>query len=149
MPSTSPFATWPVPSLALAKGTWLGVLDLPHFFPPPIMFDKDCTLHNDFPKELQKPMEDLVDAFLYLGPQDLQLKEPMPADIALDVDYMRESERRLLLQGSPAASLTSNDFAQRTIRGAENPIFTVPKPPDPKVMVQRCLDRKSRSSTPQ
>ena len=29
--SSSPFATWPVPSLARAKGTWLGALDLVTF----------------------------------------------------------------------------------------------------------------------
>jgi hypothetical protein len=149
MPSTNPFAIWSVPSLALAKGTWLGALTLPHFFPPPLRIDKDCNAHNDFPEEFLKPMEDLVDAFLYLGLQDLQLREPMPADIALDADYMKESERRLPLQGSPAASLTSNDFAERTVRGAENPIFTIPRLPDPKVMVQRCLDRKNYSSAPQ
>src|SRR6266446_10156586 len=29
--SSSPLATWPIPSLARAKGTWLGALDLDHF----------------------------------------------------------------------------------------------------------------------
>ena len=32
--SSSRLATWPIPSLALAKGTWLGALDLGHFIPP-------------------------------------------------------------------------------------------------------------------
>jgi len=39
-------------------------------------------------------MEDLVDAFLYLGPQDLRLNEQLPADIALDIDYRMELARR-------------------------------------------------------
>jgi len=60
----SPFASWPVPSLALTKGTWLGALDLTHFLPAPFRFNKDCNVHNELPKELQKPMENLVDAFL-------------------------------------------------------------------------------------
>jgi hypothetical protein len=68
--SASPFASWPIPSLVRVKGTWLGALDLTHFFAPHLMMDKDCNLHNGFPKEVQKPMEELVDAFLYLGPQD-------------------------------------------------------------------------------
>ena len=34
-----------------------------------------------------------VDAFLYLGPQDLRLKEKLPADIALDEDYRSESQK--------------------------------------------------------
>jgi hypothetical protein len=28
----SPFAAWPIPSIARAKGTWLGALDSAHFF---------------------------------------------------------------------------------------------------------------------
>ena len=42
------------------------------------MIDKDCNVHNEFPKNLQKPMADLVDAFLYLGPQDLRLRSKCP-----------------------------------------------------------------------
>ena len=39
------------------------------------------------PKPMQKPMEDLVDAFSYLGPQDLRFSEKTSADVALDADY--------------------------------------------------------------
>jgi len=42
----NPFAAWPVPSLATARGTWVGALDIGHFFPPLIMFDKDCNVVN-------------------------------------------------------------------------------------------------------
>jgi hypothetical protein len=66
------FTNWPTPALAQAKGTWVGALDLGHFLPPPNRVDeKDCSVHHDFPKQLQKPVESLVDAFLYLGPKDL------------------------------------------------------------------------------
>jgi len=41
----------------------------------------------------------MVDAILYLGPQDLRLKEQIPADIALDIDYMTELQRRESLTG--------------------------------------------------
>jgi hypothetical protein len=88
--SSSRLATWPIPSLALAKGTWLGALDLGHFIPPGTRIDQDCNVHHDFPKALQKSVEELVDAFLYLGPQDLRLREKIPADIALDVTYRTE-----------------------------------------------------------
>jgi hypothetical protein len=67
--SSSSFATWPVPSLARAKGTWLGALGLSHFYPPTVWTDNDCNVHDEFTKNEQKPMADLVDAFLYLGPQ--------------------------------------------------------------------------------
>lgn len=49
--SSSRLATWPIPSLALAKGTWLGALDLGHSLPPPIRIDeKDCKVQNEFPR---------------------------------------------------------------------------------------------------
>jgi hypothetical protein len=110
--SSSRLARWPTPSLALAKGTWLGALDLGHFIPPPIRIDeKDCEVHNEFPKALQKPMEDLIDAFLYLGPQDLRLREKIPADIALDASYRAEFQRGGAMLGFPyAASETSQEF---------------------------------------
>jgi hypothetical protein len=148
--SRSPLATWPIPSLALAKGTWLGALDLSYFFPPPMMInDKDCSLHNEFPKDLQKPMADLVDAFLYLGPQDLRLKEKMPADIALDVDYRTESLRRLALYPGAPGGTTLQELNQQILKEAENPIFVVPAPSDPKPVVQDCLDHKNRNNKPQ
>jgi hypothetical protein len=150
--SSSPFATWPVPSLARAKGTWLGALDLGHFFPPTIWTDKDCNVYNEFPKNEQKPMADLVDAFLYLGPQDLRLAEPMPADIALDADYMKESQRRMALAGIPGTG-TLKDLDQQIVNGAESPVFVVPKLEDLKAyfpfIKQNCLDRNSRSTQPQ
>jgi hypothetical protein len=146
--SSSPFATWPVPSLARAKGTWLGALDLAHFIPPPTMIEDNCNVHTGFPKELQKPMADLVDAFVYLGPQDLALWEQMPADIALDVDYRMELQRRDALSGFPQEG-TLKEADQEILKDAEYPVFSAPKPPDPKFLMQSCLDRKSHSSPAQ
>jgi hypothetical protein len=41
--SSSRLVKWPIPSLAPAKGTWLGALDLAHFIPPPIVIHEgDC-----------------------------------------------------------------------------------------------------------
>jgi hypothetical protein len=122
--SSSPFATWPFPSLARFKGTWLGALDLSHFYPKQLSIDKDCNLHTvEYPKDIQKPMEDLLDAFLYLGPQDLRLTEPLPADIALDMDYRMEIERRKALPRSPGPA-TEDALKQadrETVRSADNP----------------------------
>jgi len=144
--SGNPFATWPVPSLVLAKGTWLGALDLGHFLPPPFMMDRDCKVHNEFPKPLQKPMEELVDAFLYLGPPDLSLKEQLPADIALDVDYEKELPRRESLQGLHPMPRETN---QEIVNEAENPLYDVSSPPpDTKLMEKDCLDRKNHTPAP-
>ena len=150
--SSGPFATWPIPSLAKAGGTRLGALGLNDFLPSPIGTDKDCNVIDEFAGDPQKRMADLVDAFLYLGPQDLRLAEPMPADIALDVDYMTESLRRIALTGLPGAG-TLKEFDQQLVKGDENPISVVPKLGDAKAFFpfikQNCLDRKSHSDTPQ
>jgi hypothetical protein len=146
--SSSRLATWPIPSLALAKGTWLGALELGHFIPPGARIDQDCNVHHDFPKALQKPIEELVDAFLYLGPQDLRLREKIPADIALDVTYRPELQRGGAMIGFPnAASETSQEFDQEIVKSAEDPLFSIPKQldPDPKLTqraVQDCLNRQ-------
>jgi hypothetical protein len=105
--SIRPFASWRNPSIALTKGTWLGALLLSDVFQPGIMIDADCKVQIVlFPPKLQKqaekPMEHYIDAFLYLGPQEFRLKEPIPADIALDADYMTELRRREPLIGFPA-----------------------------------------------
>jgi hypothetical protein len=145
--ASSPFTTWPIPSIALAKGTWLGALDLSHFFPPPIFVDENCDVHNEFPESLRKPMEDSVDAFLYLGPPDLRLKEQLPADIALDIDYRMELQRRDALTGFPGSGTgTLKDVDHQIVNGAEDPLLGM-HPPDLKTMAQNCLDRKSRGDT--
>jgi hypothetical protein len=145
---SGPLASWPIPSLVRTKGTWLGALDLSHFFPPPITIDKDCGVHLEMTKDLETPTQDLVDAFVYLGPPDLRLKEQMPADIALDVDYMAELQRRAALLGYPGANLTQNEFSRQIVNSAEDPLLGF-KQPDTKPMVQGCLDLKARSKPAQ
>lgn len=147
--SSSPFASWPIPSIARATGTWLGALDFSRFFPKQISVDKDCKVHTlEFPKDLQKPMAELVDAFLYVGPQDLRLKEQLPADIALDIDYRMELRRREALPGLPGILTDAmKESDRRIVNSAENPLV-VSKPPDMKGIVQLCLDRKNLSSKP-
>ena len=159
--SSEAFAAWPIPSLAQAKDTWLGALDLNHFYEPmTTIHEGDCVVHKEFPKHLQKPMSDLVDAFLYLGPLDLQLKEQIPADIALDVDYRMELQRRDSLPEFPGAAprpMTESlqQENQEIVSDAEEPLFVTDKPsdpnsPDPELLkaVQSCLDRKRQSGTP-
>ncbi len=111
------FATWPVPSLALAKGTWLGTVKLGEFDLLPFRLDQNCNPLYDFPRD--KPMDQLVDAFLYLGPTDLALKEPMPADVALDKAYMTQWLWRTSLLTPPLETLSQ--FDQGIVGGAGNP----------------------------
>jgi hypothetical protein len=109
----------------------------------------ECVVHNDFLKGLQRPTQYLVDAFLYLGPQDLKLFEQMPGDIAVDVEYRMELRRREALPGYPAAPAgTLEETNQQIVKGAEHPVFIIPKqtrdPKAEKAAVQSCLDPKSR-----
>jgi hypothetical protein len=150
--SMSPFAMWPYPSLALTKGTWLGALSLSDISPPPFNIDVDsdtCKVQIAFPPEMQKPMESLVDAFLYLGPQEFRLSEPIPADIALDAEYMAELQRRESLIGLPPGQSpkSQKEFSDEIVQDAQDPILEgAPKLPDSKAIEQECLEDKKRGN---
>ena len=153
--SISPFALWPNPSIALTKGTWLGGLSLTDVFPPGIWFDPDCNVQIAlFPprleKQAHKPMEHYIDAFLYLGPQEFRLSEPMPANIALDADYTTELRRRESLMGFPGPSKSQKEFGDEIVQEAENPILkgAAPRPADARELRQSCLDAKKQGSPP-
>ena len=82
-------------------------------------------MHHDFPKALQKPMEDFVDAFLYLGPQDLRLRETIPADIALDANYQTELQRGRAMLGFPnRASESPQEFDREIVNSAADPFLS-------------------------
>ena len=122
----------------------LGALSLKDLRTPPVMM-RDCKVTVDFPPSLRKPVETLIDAFLYLGPQKLALTEPTPAAIALDADYMTELLRRdsvLEPLGAPVESLkeVNDDF----LREAGAPIQEPPPPPDVRAMEQHCLEQQKR-----
>jgi len=142
--------SWQFPSLIRAEGTWLGKLDLGHFYPAPISMDSECRVNNEFSKDLQKPMADLVDAFLYLNPERLALQEQLPADIVLDSEYWAELKRRETLQGFPG----SND--QQIVSEAGSPLIYSPTPEETKALmqgplvqqdVQDCLAKKGHGGT--
>lgn len=119
--------------------------------------DQNCNVHHEFPKALQKPMEEFVDAFLYLGPQDLRLREKIPADVALDVTYRAELKRGGDMIGfSNGASETPQEFDQQIVNSAAHPLFIIPKPTDVNVSdpqlskaIQECLDMKARTKPQQ
>jgi hypothetical protein len=144
------FASWPIPSLARVKGTSLGKLLLKEFLPPPTIIDQDCNPHTDFTGPLRKPVEQLFDAVLYLGPQDLRLWEKVPADIVLDADYMKERRRRAALPGSPTPAVQTSDGLERQIlERAENPLFKIDAPPLPAADIEQAVrDCKERKRQP-
>jgi hypothetical protein len=136
--TNSPFASWEAPTLARSKGTWLGALELMQFFPVGAL-GADCTVGELF----SWPMETLVDAFLYLGPQDLRLREQMPAYISLDAEYMADWKRRNALMAAPGTPVrTAEEINRSIVDSGQNLLFVARKQPDLNAMVQDCLDRK-------
>lgn len=100
----SRMAAWPIPSLIEdLPGTWLAdLLEKTHSFGGMLMMFK---VGKDR-KRTETPVESggvpptkMVDAYLYLGPRDFILKEPSPAEIFLDKDYMAEMKRRAAIMG--------------------------------------------------
>jgi hypothetical protein len=144
---TSRFASWPNPSLVPTKGTWLGALSPSDIWTPPVGII-DCKVQIGFPPELQKPVEDVVDAFLYLGPRDLRLFESTPADIALDHEYMTELQRREALTafpGTPPRSL--EEMRAEILQEAQQPILEgPPPPPDVKAIEAECRAQQQESA---
>jgi hypothetical protein len=139
--------TWP--SLLRTKNSTLGGLGLSSFLPTPLTTDKDCNVIDAFAGKSSKPVADLLDAFLYLGPQSLQLREPIPADIALDHAYRSEWLRRLKASGLPSSS-TLEDVNAEIVASAADPIILTPRNPDSKglypMIREGCLMRKHTSS---
>jgi hypothetical protein len=73
----------------------------------------------------------------------------MPADIALDADYMAELQRRESLIGFPPgeSSKSQKEFSNEVVQDAQNPILEgAPKPPDANAIEQSCLADKKRGS---
>lgn len=109
--------SWPVPSLVQQmKGTWLADL-LDMTYSPGIIHSKIIQGPNGKQRQqvpvVYKGFSKMVDAYLYLGPRDLQLREPMPAEVSLDKEYIAELQRRAtLMEEEPIAILKgdSNPF---------------------------------------
>ena len=100
----SRMAAWPIPSLVqYLPGTWLAdLLDKTHSFGGvSVMFrvGKDGKRTETPVDSGDVPFSKMADAYLYLGPRDLMLKEPYPAEIFLDKDYMTEMKRRAAIMG--------------------------------------------------
>lgn len=100
----SRLASWPIPSLVMnLKGTWLAdVLDKTRSLGVVMSFStgKDGKrIAREMPVGGGRKFATIVDAYLYLGPRDLLLNEPVPANILLDKPFMAEMHRRAMLMG--------------------------------------------------
>jgi hypothetical protein len=146
---SAPGGVWP--SLLRARNSRFGSLSLDAFMQSPLTTDEDCNVREAFPADPLKTVADRIDAFLYLGPQNAPLKEPLPASIALDRSYMSESLRRMKLVGMPGPSTLDELDAQIVAGGAEEP--TAAPPPHHSISAevkarirQSCLSAKQTSA---
>jgi hypothetical protein len=83
-------ASWPVPALINIKGSWLAQLDAAYFNTEPA-----------FPGQRGFPG---IDGYLYVGPRDLLLSEPLSAQAMLDRDYLAELDQRADTLGTPPSA---------------------------------------------
>lgn len=130
-------ASWPVPSLVVdLKGTWLadlldqtyssgnvmfGVADSGKLLAAPV---KPKGTFAEVPAEAEAKFSAMVDAYLYLGPRDQLLNEPVPAEVVLDKDYMAELERRAALMGGGPIADEANP--EKIFERDANPFFYDP-----------------------
>lgn len=79
-----PMGFWPVPSLTPMKGTWLGDLDSSYFSQP--------AGERGYPG---------VDGYLYVGPRDFLMRQPISTRTVLDNNYLAELRRRAAATNAP------------------------------------------------
>jgi hypothetical protein len=96
---------WPVPSLAVVRGTTLGAVDYAAFgegIPRAMIRDGKLAL---VPRDQYKtlPLEENFDAELHLGP-DVRGAAAPAAAICADAAFLQERLRRMELGGPPAAA---------------------------------------------
>jgi len=97
----SRMASWPVPSLVQGMaGTWLADLLNKTYSSGAVVVREDTGGSSSQSQEgVIKRFSTMVDAYLYLGPRDLLLKEPRPAEVFLNKEYMAEMQRRAAIMG--------------------------------------------------
>jgi hypothetical protein len=93
-------ASWPVPSLALLRGTPLGMRDAAMFWSTEmprfaVRDGKPLPLPTEQWRVL--PMQDLFDALLYLGPASKITTAKLPAAVCADTAYREMRRHRMLL----------------------------------------------------
>ena len=93
-------ASWPVPSLALLRGTRLGMRDAAMFWSTDMpRFALRDGKPSPLPREQWRvlPMQDLFDALLYLGPASTITTAKLPPAVCADTTYRQMRRDRMLL----------------------------------------------------
>jgi hypothetical protein len=93
---------WPKPGLALVKNTWLGDLDAVVAYPSAKttrILTPDGGEKSGLSLWEGLKFQDLMDAYLYLGPKDSVILDTIPPEVQQDEEYQRELQRRRQLSG--------------------------------------------------
>lgn len=91
-------AAWPVESLARLEGTWLGAVDARDVLGADTVAEWGGFVGRDGRPVERVTLEELVDAYLYLGPRaSLTISAPNPAVFRGDPAYLAELQRRWTL----------------------------------------------------
>jgi hypothetical protein len=99
-------ANWPIPSLAVLRGTVLGATSYRSFLPPgPLMIGPDGQPQPEPPAVL-RPIQDVFDAVLYLGPRSTITYSRVSPALCADVAYVRmRRERMAMAPGGPGSDV--------------------------------------------
>ena len=95
-------SSWPVPALAILRGTVLGAADFTFYYPPPKMIRDGKPVVAPVPDQWRSlRMEDQFDALLYLGPPSSITMAQMSPTVCSDRRYMEMRLRRMALSSVP------------------------------------------------
>lgn len=108
--------SWPTPSLAVIRGTFLGWADFTSYFPPNYEQRRGAFRDGkliEIPRDQWRAlrMEEQVDAVLYLGPPSSITIARLPPALCSDPAYLKMRMGRLALFPGPS---TPGDCAIQT-----------------------------------
>jgi hypothetical protein len=100
-------AGWPVPSLAILKGTALGAAPEPSLGGTAPLGGQRVAVRNGtfvpIPREqwISIPFEEQTDALVYLGPASARSEMPLPRGMCADAKYVQVRLERMTIAGLP------------------------------------------------
>jgi hypothetical protein len=96
--------TWKAPAVAVTRGTALGAADFAVFVPnrPRMTLKGDELVPMPREQWTALPVEEQVDAVLYLGPKTTMIDAEVPARACGAPGFLEERLRRIALAGIPA-----------------------------------------------
>ena len=97
-------AKWPAPRVAIVRGTLLGATSFRAFLPDgPLMIGPDGQPQPEG-ASLRRPIEEVFDAVLYLGPMSAITYSRIAPELCADAEYVRMRRARIAMgQGGAGA----------------------------------------------